>query len=388
MTVSVAELHVAADRVQAAANPEAVFGVLTGPVDEQLRELTTIYRRLAIVLHPDLYVDPASIEQAHAAFVKLTGLRTEAEAKLRVGSYGNPAVAAPVASAPNLDGLSVKTPREEYRVECLLHAGGCANLYRCGTSHATTVVLKVLHSARDNDLAENEYATLRQLWDKPEVTHHLNYLCRTEDSFLLRGKSGSQRRVNVLGLADGYYSLAQVMAAYPDGLDYRDVAWMLKRMLDALCYVHERDIVHGSLNPSHVLVHPITHGAKLVDWSASVRDLGPTPPTTPIRIMSRSYADYCAPEIHQKLPASLATDVFGVGACAVALLAGNPATGAMSECVPAPVRSFLRACLLPSPHRRPFDCWELHEEFDAILRRLVGKPQYRPLVMPGSTTEA
>lgn len=31
---------------------------------------------------------------------------------------------------------------------------------------------------------------------------------------------------------------------------------------------------------------------------------------------------------------------------------------------------------------RPQEAWALHDEFDAILRKLVGRPKYRPLSMP------
>jgi len=47
------------------------------------------------------------------------------------------------------------------------------------------------------------------------------------------------------------------------------------------------------------------------------------------------------------------------------------------------VRNFLRSCLLTSPARRPDDAWDLHDELDEVLRRLVGRPTYRPLAMPG-----
>ena len=58
------------------------------------------------------------------------------------------------------------------------------------------------------------------------------------------------------------------------------------------------------------------------------------------------------------------------------------ATGMLPESVPKAVRNFLTGCMLVSPAGRPDDAWDLHEEFDKVLRKLIGRPRYRALAMP------
>src|SRR5262249_26100225 len=79
------------------------------------------------------------------------------------------------------------------------------------------------------------------------------------------------RKVNVFDIADGYYSLAEIRAAYPEGLDARDAVWMIRRVFEVLGWVHSLGYVHGAVLPEHVLIHPIEHGARLVGWSYAVQ---------------------------------------------------------------------------------------------------------------------
>jgi hypothetical protein len=68
----------------------------------------------------------------------------------------------------------------------------------------------------------------------------------------------------------GYqHTLADVRAAYPDGVDGQTAVWMCRRLLDLLAWVHRNGIGHGRPTPRHVLVHPRDHGAVLVGWSGA-----------------------------------------------------------------------------------------------------------------------
>jgi len=263
----------------------------------------------------------------------------------------------------------------------LLGASEIADVYHCVEQKSgDRVLLKVARSARDNDLMVAESTHLRKLYpEKAKNIDYYRYLMKLQDSFLLRGSKGSKRRVNVFPVAGGYVSLVEVMAAWEDGLDYRDMAWMFRRMLEGLGFVHREGFVHGCLNPSTVLVHPKKHGAKIIDWCYSV-DLSNK--LDRVRAMSTKYSDYCAPEIKSKLRPGPESDIYSVAACAVALMGGNPETGALPETVPKPVQNFLKACMLIAPSRRPDDAWDLHEDFGRVMRKLVGKPAYRPLTMP------
>jgi Putative peptidoglycan binding domain/Protein kinase domain len=238
-----------------------------------------------------------------------------------------------------------------------------------------TVVVKIATRAADNDLLERECFTLEKI--VPEGTADEKFYRYFPRCLLAGNVTGLA--ANVFPYAAGYVSLADVLRAYPGGLDFRDVVWMFKRTLAGLGFAHRRGFVHGAILPEHVLIHPTNHGAKLVDWCYAV----PTGRRGVAYVASRR--DYYAPEVLQKVGLGPSTDIFMAASCAVALLGGNPATGEMPDAVPGPVRDFLTTCRSLEFAPRPQDAWDAHEAFDKVLFDLVGKPAYRPLTMPAVT---
>lgn len=212
-----------------------------------------IYRALAKALHPD-HVPAANLSEANAAFAKLSTMWD---------AYASGDAGRTFAS------VTIATSKRAYVVGDLVAQGDIAGLYRAQYREDDTthdVILKMTRTALNNDLVENEARVLKQFADKvdptglPFVTQLLDTL-RFSDS-----GSGVQRSVNVLTPLDGFYTLEQVRAAYPDGLDIRDVMWMWKRLLIAIGHAHRAGVVHGAVLPQHVLIHPDEHGLVLVDW--------------------------------------------------------------------------------------------------------------------------
>jgi len=139
----------------------------------------------------------------------------------------------------------------------------CNATYANGSGN-NNVILKVTRDKADNDLVWNEMGILSFMFPPSQAQDGFyKYLPRILDSF--ETKDG--RRVNVFAPIDGYVSLEEVLRAYPQGLNFRDVVWMYKRLLVAIGFAHSKGIIHGAILPSHVLIHPIEHGAKLLDWS-------------------------------------------------------------------------------------------------------------------------
>lgn len=237
-------------------------------------------------------------------------------------------------------------------------------------------VLKVVSNPLDNDLAENEVEVLTHLFPpKAPDEKFYRYLPQPLASFKIRS-GGQERQALVMPFMEGYYSMAEVYRAFPKGLDFRDVVWMFKRLLVGIGFAHTREVVHGAIVPAHVLVHPVGHGAKVIDWSYAVRGEGR------VRAMSLAYEDFYAPEILEKRQPKGATDIFMAAKCAVQLLGGDSKTNQMPDAVPKEIQAFLLDLLNPLPNMRPQDAWDLHEAFDKLLVKLVGKPTYRPLSMP------
>jgi serine/threonine protein kinase len=121
----------------------------------------------------------------------------------------------------------------------------------------------------------------------------------------------------------------------------------------------------------------------------------PTPSKMRIKALSVDYMPYYAPEILRKETPSPATDLYMAAKVAIALCGGDVETGQLPESVlrtdpegldpdrcRTALQAFLQASLFPTQHRRPQDAWEVHEDFDKLLRGLVGAPKYRVFSMP------
>ena len=387
-----ADLHGFAKKLAAAKCPEDVFGVLeTRSPDLKRRDLAGAYRRLVLVVHPDRYSGP-DVALANSCFTQLGILREQAERKIAAGTYGDlRPIQPPPPPRPAFEEQIVKTPKTEYVVQRLLAEGDLADVYLASAGkgrRARAYAFKLAMHPGDNDLLEHEAKILGAIeaervrrQDRGSPKRGYQFIPRIADTFVLRGSSRTNRRVNVIEYADGYVSLAQISAAYPTGLDFRDVVWIFKRMLYALWFVHtELKIVHGAIVPPHVLVHPTEHGAKLVDWCYAVTDWPKR--ATHVRAISKTHRAYYPPEIFAKAPPSPATDIYMAAKCVLTLLGGNHETNVIPTAVPTPIRAFLQGCMLASPAKRPNDAGALHEEFDDLLLRVVGKPTYRPLAMP------
>lgn len=359
------DVRMVSEGVRAAKHPEDVFG------EKATHDsLASDFRQLAAALHPDRH---GASKDAHELFVKLGQLRSKAVAKLAAGTYGQRSAPAPAPAAPPEE-LDVVVKGKQYRVKGRAYAGDICDLYAC-QHDGQDVLFKLAQSAAENDLVENEARVLAHLFPKDAKEEKFyRYLPRALDAFMLKGKT--TRKVVVLPWFKEHHSLEQVRAAFPHGLDFRDAVWMFKRTLAGLGFAHRQGVVHGSIIPPHVLIHPVEHGAKLVDWCNAVHGTGR------VKSVSSRYRAFYAPEILAKLQPNAATDIFMAAKCFVHLVGGDVASGALPGAVPRELQAFMRSCLIDAPRRRPDDAWGLHEEFDDLLRRVVGKRAYRPLEMP------
>ncbi|WP_238438447.1 protein kinase family protein, partial [Frankia nepalensis] len=297
-----------------------------------------------------------------------------------------------------------------YRVARVVPADGMA-----GTDESRCVV-KIARSAGDDDLVAREAAALRRLARLGDP-RYAAYVPRLVDTVRFReGQApGATRRANVLGLLGGlsprvpspssrnrelgrpddFVTLAQARAAYPAGLDPRDVAWMWRRLLVAIGYAHRAGVAHGAVLPEHVLIHPAQHGLVLVDWCYSAvpdpadgavvgvqpRAGGADDPSRRIPALVEAYADWYPPEVARREPPGAATDIALASRC-VSYLLGSADPARLGGAVPAPIRRFLTGCLLPSPSMRPDDAWRLLAELDELLGRIYGPRRFRPFTMP------
>lgn len=240
-------------------------------------------------------------------------------------------------------------------------------------------VLKVAIQVSDNDLVKSEAETLLSLYPPDQANEKFHrYLPKLllPEPFTVWG-----RQANLMSLVEDHLSLAEIAEAYPDGIDYRDLVWMFKRALVGLGFAHTRGFIHGSVIPPHILVHPVEHGAKVIDWCYAVG----LNSKQSIKSYSVDYEPYVPPEVLDKRFPTPATDIYMLAKCAVELLGGDVGTNEMPDAVPEEVQGILLRCLDRTPSRRPLDAWKLHDEFSALIKKVVGKPKYREFHMPAAT---
>lgn len=366
---------VTAASILKAVEPEQVFGDLKPTGGESSEELLrTTHQHYARIFHPDRDPKATAAERKKATEVMqaLNVMRGRADEKLAVGTYGQ------------ATSITIKA-KFTYTDVVPLAAGDICDVYSAYFTNEKGVkkraLLKIARSPRDADLLKNEMVVLTDLHSKKskEDATFQRYLPRFIEATTV--KVGSMTRpVNVLSLTKNSFTLEQIRAANPVGIEAADLAWMWRRNLEILSWVHAQGYVHGAVLPSHVMVFqsidPKAHFGRLMDWCYAVKIGGR------IKAISSAYRGFYAPEVLAKEPATPATDIYMSARCAMDLLALEH-RGNVSR-APRRIIGLLKACTLARPSARYTDVHDLYAEFEAILKEAFGPPQFRAFAMPAS----
>lgn len=335
--------------------PEDIFdGVVT------MDDLKEIFRTLSMLVHPDK--NPRSKTKANEAFALLGNWRDRAEQKLKEGTYGDRSAIEPVV---------VTTKKTTYTLKRHLASADICNVYAGVDKDGKPVLAKVTRSPANNSMMLNEQQVLDYLWnDAPKKTSKaMCHIPEMVDSFeLASGKI--KKRVNVFMLKEGYVSLAEVMTAYPDGIDMRDAAWMLNRLLGALLVAHIAEVVHGAVLPENYIIHPEKHNGILINWAYAKRGW------KPLTVISATNKDAYPPEVFNKpVKSSRGIDVYMAALMIKRLIGKNWPTVAPR------IQGLFKACWLGPAHRTK-DVWVLFTEFKELLEKIYGSRKYRKFEMP------
>ena len=332
MTTTTTELDDIEHLLIGATSVEAIFGA---DIDRE-------YRKLARACHPDRYRGKPQEAQAERCFRMLMDWRDKADAGLE----------------------EVKSKTHTYRLVRVVGTGDISAVYYAATG-SEPYAIKIPRVANCNNLLAKEAEILRQLQEYAVGDKEVfgKYLPVLTDSFTV-----DRRRINAFKWVEGYASAEIIKSRFP-ALDPRHCAWMLRRLLEVLGYVHECGWVHGAVLPPHLLFHPTGHGVLLLDWIHAEK-VG-----SPIKTVPAAFRDWYPADTLKRGPAGPALDIYS--ACrTIAWLAGWGGAGPLPKSIPARFAAFLRGCLLESPHARPQNAWEAHEELSAALKKDFGKPKY------------
>jgi hypothetical protein len=273
--------------------------------------------------------------------------------------------------SPGNAARAVRSPQRTFVLEHKIAAGDLCDVHR-SVSEGETFLIKTprIGGGAANALIEKEWRALWSLAGPNADEHHSLYFPRPVESFL---REDDGRRCNVLKWEDGFYTAGEIATRHPAGLDGRHLAWMFKRILAALGYVHRQGWVHGAVLPPHLLFHAENHGLHLAGWIHAVSA------GQGLTLVPAPFKAWYPPEA--KWAAGPATDIYLAARSLLYLAGGDPLRGTAPEHVPRPMRLFLESCLIESARMRPADAWELHDQFDDLLLTLYGPPQYVRLDM-------
>jgi hypothetical protein len=271
-------------------------------------------------------------------------------------------------------GATIDSPLRSYVLESQLAEGDVCDVFLASLAvvgvHCNEYVVKVPRAPREHALLETEYRLLTRLVRASGDDRYRDYLPRPVESF----RCGA-RRINVFGFRPGCYTAEEIRAQHPAGVDGRHVAWMFKRTLEVLGFVHQQGWLHGAVLPPHLLFDVQNHGLVLAGWIHAERL------HQPLRFAPQRFKHWYPPECAQRRPATPSVDIYLAAMSMLYLAGGDPQSKRMPDHVPVELRRFLESCLGGSPRTRPQDAWQLHEDFTRLLERVYGPPAFYELPM-------
>ena len=320
------------------------------------------YRSLIRYVHPDV-VSASEKEQADELTEKLVRYYEQALKALAAGTFGEP-----IANAVFQTRFMTHHALRKLTNWCdMTTCYQAVSSDQAGKDHASFV--KVARRRIDNDLLGAEARALTWLWSgDPKRSMFFPKLI---ESFGVVSAT-NRVRANALQWCDGFVNLEEVRAAYQDGVDPLDMAWMWRRILWALDYAHDCGLVHGAPLPQNILIHPAMHGVILADWCYSVQKRSSS--YQPLTAVVGRQRDWYPAEVLAKAPFEPRHDIVMAARSMVWLMGGDSVTAVLPDTVPSPMRTYF-ASIITGKVDLSDGVPPVAVAFDELLRRL-GAPYY------------
>lgn len=359
------ELEIIYAKLDGACCPEDIFGAGSDP--------GIVFKQLAKACHPDR--NPSQENLARKTFAKLSGLKHDADARLKSGDWGKNI------PLPHCVPLTI----DKYKVKPKPIVGDVCDLYNV---EGKNLILKVARSNDDNDLLRAEASSLRILntgIDGP-VAKGVPTLI---DTFKLDGKW--KREANVLTSYPGFVSAMDVHQKIT--VDAKTAVWMFKRILVLLGWVHHLNLVHGAILPSHVMFYtdndegspfalpgkerlkdPRKHSLRLIDWCYSVNYKDRT------RLSSwvPAWKDHYAPELLDKSYIGPASDIY----MAAALISYLSSSTTSTSVLPKGLWDVLIKCMSLDHRKRYQKAGDVFEDWTKAATKEFGSPKWIDFNLP------
>lgn len=278
-----------------------------------------------------------------------------------------PIAASASPSAPAPVDFEVKAQGGSYRMISVVARGDLATVYGGTRSQPTPggeVVFKLADDAADNDLLQAEVRTLQRLTAvKSPQQKHLPVV-------LDQVRTADDRVGTVFERLDGL-DVCTLRERLPGGVPQRHIIWIMRRVLSVLGWAHSNGILHGNVEPAHILVRPHDHNVWLVDWSWAIVEPAKTGQT--FRCLNE---DYGPPEARNHKPPLPSSDLYSLGKAMIYAAGGDPATNTLPDSMDERLQRFLRFFVVESALGRPGDAWDMYKQLDNLRQEVFGSHEF------------
>jgi serine/threonine protein kinase len=358
---------------------------LGGTQEERLTALEIDYERFAGIANPTRAKDaPAARELAEAVLASLQKLRREAivlitgvsvaeESSFTVQYKDSDPYRSPSWVQPTQGLFTIETEKSAYRVDKKVARGDLSQVYQgdCvrGEYMGEPVAIKLVVDPGDNDLMLDEVSALH-LFESSKASQ-LKQLPVLLDTF----KTSDEKSGAVFRLLEGYDAIS-IRERYINGLPVNHAIWIFRRLLSVVGFAHSQGVIHGNIEPSHIMVRPQDHNVTLIDWCYSI--IAPAKTGKGFKCFN---PEYSAPEVAEKRPPLPASDLYSVGKCMVYLLGGDLATNGLPASVDPKLQRLVKFFVRTSPLQRAQDAWEMYDELGRLRKDLFGPHSFEVFEM-------
>lgn len=261
-----------------------------------------------------------------------------------------------------------------YALERVLAQGDVATIYRgrctAGANGGAEVVAKVAQEVADNSFILAEIQALKLLHSGEGAQR--KQLPAVLDVF----SDPSGRAGLVLPWLEGYDGAA-LRERFSGGVPPEHVIWIGRRMLSVIGFAHNLGVLHGNIEPAHIVVRARDHHVALIDWCYAIVE--PARTHQGFRVYNPLYS---GPEVAEKKPPIPASDLYSIGRVMLHLLGGDLQTGDMPDSVDAKLQRFVRYLTRTSPLQRAQDAWEMFSELGRLRGQIYGPHRFQEFVVP------
>jgi serine/threonine protein kinase len=353
------ELKVVCDKITGAVRPEDLFGA--DPLLIKVK-FTSILKTIFPDLHRN---DEDAFKLANESTIIVNILYDKAKSRIGNGTYGY------VNNVQSLD-IKIQTSKTSYDLVKKIHEGGTYDIYTAKNNRGEDFIVKITCKEEYDYRVRREARVLMEL-KLPDDETQRPFL----PTFIECFKTSDQRN-GIIFKKRNTYDMFEINDMMPQGVPTEHLVWILKRILKTCQYFHHEGVLHGAINPGHILIEPDQHTIQLVDWTHSVTK----PSETGEKYRSFSLI-FNPPEVKDNEKFSRSSDLYSVGKVMVFIAGGNMETLKMPEHVHTKLKVFISWFISNNIKQRPGSAGEALKYLDMVVNNIFGKDRiFVPFILP------